>query len=123
MPQGWSSDTPDGELLYIVHGIIDTWTADKSMWYAKRGYVHYHELILVGTGAGTPNLPVYYPSKVFWLRHTARTNSTAACSPCDDVSGALGTLSGDDDGKESWIRRSYNPSSSRQVPLIRPLKR
>ena len=24
--KGWSSDAPDGELLYIVHGIIDTWT-------------------------------------------------------------------------------------------------
>ena len=23
-PQWWSSDAPDGELLYIVHGIIDT---------------------------------------------------------------------------------------------------
>jgi hypothetical protein len=25
-PQWWSSDAPDGELLYKVHGIIDEWT-------------------------------------------------------------------------------------------------
>jgi selenium-binding protein 1 len=81
MPQGWSSDAPDGELLYVVHAIIDTWTPDKAMWYAKRGYVHYHELVLVGTGAGTPNSPVYHPTKVVWLRHTARTMFTLDRGP------------------------------------------
>lgn len=66
-PQWWSSDAPDGELLYIVHGIIDGWTADKAAAYASRGYVHYHELIKVADG--TP-----HPTKVVWLKHTARTS-------------------------------------------------
>ncbi len=65
-PQWWSSDAPDGELLFIVHGIIDEWTASKAEYYASRGYVHYHELIRVSDGS-------LHPDKVVWLRHTART--------------------------------------------------
>ncbi len=64
-PQWWSSDAPDGELLFIVHGIIDMWTEEKAERYASRGYVHYHELIRVSDGA-------LHPSKVVWLKHTAR---------------------------------------------------
>jgi len=66
-PQWWSSDAPDGELLFIVHGIIDEWTPEKAERYASRGYVHYHELISVSDGG------VLHPTKVVWLKHTART--------------------------------------------------
>ena len=66
-PQWWSSDAPDGELLYIVHGIIDTWDAEKAAEYASKGYVHYHELVRVSDG-------VKHPTKVVWLKHTARTS-------------------------------------------------
>lgn len=64
-PQWWSSDAPDGELLYIVHAIIDTWSEDKAEWYASRGYVHYHELVRVSDGS--------LSMKVVWLKHIART--------------------------------------------------
>ena len=66
-PQWWSSDAPDGELLYIVHGIIDTWSDEKADMYASRGYVHYHEMLRVTDGE-------MHPAKVIWLRHTARTS-------------------------------------------------
>jgi selenium-binding protein 1 len=65
--QWWSSDAPDGELLYVVHAIIDTWSVEKGEYYASRGYVHYHELVRVSDGT-------LHPSKVVWLRHTARTS-------------------------------------------------
>ncbi|UCG82843.1 MAG: hypothetical protein JSW38_11775, partial [Dehalococcoidia bacterium] len=58
----WSNDAPEGELLYVVHGIIDTWDAEKAEMYASRGYVHYHELLAVSDG--TP-----HPDKVVWLKH------------------------------------------------------
>jgi selenium-binding protein 1 len=67
VPQWWSSDAPDGELLYIVHGIIDTWSPEKAEQYAARGYVHYHELLKASDDA--PHL-----TKVVWLKHTARTS-------------------------------------------------
>jgi selenium-binding protein 1 len=63
-PQWWSSDTPDGALLYKVKGIIDTWSPDKAADYASRGYVHYHELVRVSDGAE-------HPTKVVWLKHIA----------------------------------------------------
>ena len=65
MSDWWSSDAGDGELLYIVHGIIDTWSPEKAEMYANKGYVHYHELLRGG---------VEHPTKVVWLRHTARTS-------------------------------------------------
>jgi hypothetical protein len=65
--QWWSSNAPDGEYLYKVHGIIDTWSPEKAISYASRGYVHYHELISVADGT-------LHPTKVVWLRHTARTS-------------------------------------------------
>jgi selenium-binding protein 1 len=65
--QWWSSDADDGELLYIVHGIIDTWSTEQAAQYAARGYVHYHELIKVEGGA-------QHLTKVIWLKHTARTS-------------------------------------------------
>jgi selenium-binding protein 1 len=73
-PQWWSSDAPDGEYLYKVHGIIDTWTPAKAAHYASRGYVHYHELIRVSDQA-------LHPTKVVWLRHTARTSFTLDGGP------------------------------------------
>jgi selenium-binding protein 1 len=65
LPQWWSSDADDGQLLYIVNGIIDTWSAEKAQAYAARGYVHYHELLKVSDAS-------LHPTKVVWLKHTAR---------------------------------------------------
>lgn len=64
-PNWWSSDAPDGALLYIVHGVIDTWSEAKAADYADRGYTHYHELISVDDGI-TP-----HPDLVVWLKHHA----------------------------------------------------
>jgi selenium-binding protein 1 len=72
-PQWWSSNAPNGELLYIVHGIIDTWTLEKGEEYAARGYVHRHELV---TADGE-----LHPTKVIWFRHTARTSFTLDGGP------------------------------------------
>lgn len=78
-PQWWSSDAPDGELLYIVHGIIDTWTQEKAEQYASQGYVHYHELVSVADGS-------LHPTKVVWLKHTARTSFTLDGGPHPELS-------------------------------------
>ncbi len=77
--QWWSSDAPDGELLYIVHGIIDTWSEEKAEQYASRGYVHYHELRAVSDGS-------YHPTKIVWLKHTARTSFTLDGGPHPELS-------------------------------------
>jgi selenium-binding protein 1 len=68
-PQWWSSDAPDGELLYVVHGIIDSWSEEKAAAYASKGYVHYHPLRRVADGK-------MHLDKVVWLKHTARTSFT-----------------------------------------------
>ena len=73
-PSWWSSDAPDGELLYIVHAIIDTWTPEQAEYYASRGYVHYHELVKVDGEE-------LHPDKVVWLKHTARTSFTINRGP------------------------------------------
>ncbi len=65
----WSSDTDNGALLYMVHGIIDTWSVKKAGYYASRGFVHRHEFVSVEDE--TP-----HPSKVVWLKHTAVTSFT-----------------------------------------------
>ncbi len=62
--QWWSSDAPDGSLLYTVHGIIDTWSPEKAERYLARGYNHYHEFLSVADG-------LEHPTKVVWLKHTA----------------------------------------------------
>lgn len=72
--QWWSSDASDGELLYVVHGIIDMWTEEKAALYAARGYVHYHELVKVSDGT-------LHPNKVLWLKHVARTQFTLDGGP------------------------------------------
>ncbi|MBW1804498.1 MAG: hypothetical protein JRJ85_27675 [Deltaproteobacteria bacterium] len=64
--QWWSSDAPDGALLFMVKGIIDTWDVDKAAYYASRGYVHYHELVTFTDGEWEE-----HPTKVVWLKHTA----------------------------------------------------
>lgn len=78
-PQWWSSDVPDGELLYIVHAVIDTWSEEKAVSYAARGYVHYHELVTVDDGE-------LHPSKVVWLKHIARTSFTLDGGPHPELS-------------------------------------
>ncbi len=77
-PNWWSSDAPDGELLYVVHGVIDIWTPEKAERYASRGYVHYHELVAVDGGA-------LHPTKVVWLRHHARTSFNFDGGPRPDL--------------------------------------
>ncbi len=77
--QWWSSDAPDGELLYMVDGIIDTWTEEKSQWYYEKGYVHYHELVSVDDGT-------LHPDKIVWLKHTARTFFTLDGGPMGEFS-------------------------------------
>lgn len=78
-PQWWSSDAPDGELLYKVNAIIDTWSEDKAAAYASRGYVHYHELVSVADGT-------LHPTKVVWLKHIARTSFTLDGGPHPELS-------------------------------------
>ncbi len=76
--QWWSSDAPDGELLFMVHGIVDDWTLEKAERYAERGYVHYHELVSVEDGE-------LHPTHVVWLKHTARTSFTLDGGPMPDM--------------------------------------
>jgi hypothetical protein len=75
----WSSDAADGELLYIVHAVIDTWTMEKALSYADQGYIHYHELVAVDDGE-------LHPSKVVWLKHIARTSFTLDGGPHPELS-------------------------------------
>ncbi|MFO7999948.1 MAG: hypothetical protein R6U46_01810 [Marinilabilia sp.] len=75
-PQWWSSDAPDGELLFKVDAIIDEWTGDKAEQYSERGFVHYHELVNVSDGS-------LHPHKVVWLKHIARTTFTLDGGPMD----------------------------------------
>ncbi len=70
----WSSDAPDGEFLYEVHAVIDTWSPEKAEMYAEKGYVHYHEFIRVEDGT-------FHPTKVCWLKHIARTSFTLDGGP------------------------------------------
>jgi selenium-binding protein 1 len=76
LANGWSSDAGDGELLYIVQGIIDEWTEEKAEKYASRGYVHYHEFIRVSDGE-------LHPTLVIWLKHIARTTFTLDGGPAN----------------------------------------
>ncbi len=69
-PSWWSSDAPDGELLYMA--------PEKAERYASRGYVHYHELLRVSDGEP-------HPTKVGWFRHHARTSFTLDGGPRPDL--------------------------------------
>lgn len=75
----WSSDAADGELLYIVHAVIDTWAMEKAQSYADQGYIHYHELVAVDGGT-------LHPNKVVWLKHIARTSFTLDGGPHPELS-------------------------------------
>ncbi|MDH3752889.1 MAG: hypothetical protein OEU32_03365 [Acidimicrobiia bacterium] len=77
-PQWWSSDAPDGKLLFVVHGVIDTWTPEKATDYAAAGYVHYHELVAVADGS-------LHPTKVVWLRHHALARFNLDGGPRPDL--------------------------------------
>ena len=74
MSNWWSSDAKDGAFLYIVHGIIDTWSVEKATMYKDKGFVHRHEFISVESGE-------FHPSKVVWLKHTSRTSFTLDGGP------------------------------------------
>jgi selenium-binding protein 1 len=78
-PKWWSSDAPDGELLYIAQVIIDTWSPEKAEMYASRGYVHYHEFVHVEDGS-------LHPTKVGWFKHIARTSFTLDGGPAPQFS-------------------------------------
>lgn len=78
LPSWWAEDAPDGELLFIVHATIDVWSEEKAEMCYKRGYVHYHELISVDGF-------VLHPTKVVWLKHTARTTFTFTHLAIHDV--------------------------------------
>ena len=73
-PGWWSSDADDGAYLYMVNGIIDTYSLEKAESYYKRGYVHIHEFVPVNGGAE-------HPTKVIWLKHTAVTSFTLDGGP------------------------------------------
>ncbi|MCL7412637.1 MAG: hypothetical protein M8353_03345 [ANME-2 cluster archaeon] len=84
-PQWWSSDADNATLLYTVKGIIDTWSEEKAGMYAKRGFVHYHELINVS------NTSEMHPTKVVWLKHTAQTSFTLDGGPHPMMPGLMVT--------------------------------
>ena len=67
-PQWWSPDAPDGELLYVVMGLIDTWSEEKAAIYLADGFTHRHEMVLVDDPT------IMHPTKVLWLKHIARTS-------------------------------------------------
>jgi selenium-binding protein 1 len=75
----WSSDAADGELLYNVEAIIDTWSEIKAIYYIAKGFNHYHELIKVSDGQ-------LHPTKVVWLKHIAQTNFTLDGGPAPNFS-------------------------------------
>lgn len=72
--QWWSSDADNDSLLYVVSGIIDEWTEEKSIAYAAEGYQHYHELVKVSDGTS-------HPTMVIWLRHYAVMDFTLDGGP------------------------------------------
>jgi hypothetical protein len=61
-------------VLYTVHGIVDSWSPVKAESYARRGYVHYHELVSVEDGQP-------HPTTVVWLRHIALASFTLDGGP------------------------------------------
>ncbi|MGD9900349.1 MAG: hypothetical protein AB7T22_14590 [Calditrichaceae bacterium] len=75
----WSSDAPDGALLYAVNAVIDTWSVHKAKFYARAGFVHYHELVRVSDGA-------LHPTKIVWLQHVALMSFTLDGGPAPALS-------------------------------------
>ncbi|HID38878.1 MAG TPA: hypothetical protein EYP36_05125 [Calditrichaeota bacterium] len=78
-PSWWSSDAPDGALLYIVNAVIDTWSMAKAKKYAQKGFIHYHEFVTVADGSK-------HPTKVLWLRHIAVRSFTLDGGPHPELS-------------------------------------
>lgn len=64
VPAWWAPSEDDGILLYIVKRIIAPWSPEIAEFMAKRGYIHYHELVYAVTGKEHETL-------VVWLKHTA----------------------------------------------------
>lgn len=81
-PQWWSSDAPDGALLYVAQVVIDEWTLEKAEWYASQGYVHYHEFVGVEDGE-------HHPTLVGWFKHTATTSFALDGGPRPDLAHAV----------------------------------
>ena len=63
----WSSTALEGEQLYIVKAVIDTWSDVKAAKYYANGFTHHHHIVSVKTGMPHPN-------KVAWLKHVAVTD-------------------------------------------------
>jgi len=82
LPSWWSSDAPDGELLYVAQVIIDEWTPENAARYASKGYVHYHEFVSVADGSS-------HPTKVGWFKHIARTSFTLDGGPAPQFTHAV----------------------------------
>jgi len=82
LPSWWSSDAPDGALLYTVIGVIDEWSMVKAAAYYNRGFNHYHELVSVEDGS-------HHPNKVIWLRHAAVTSFTLDGGPAPHLGHAV----------------------------------
>lgn len=77
--QWWSSDAPDGELLYIVDARLDVWSEKKSLQYFLKGYTHYHHLVSMADGS-------MHPKKVLWLKHVATTRFSLDGGPHPELS-------------------------------------
>ena len=108
--QWWSSDAPDGELLFTVEVIIDTWSPTIAQEYADDGYVHYHELVDISTS----NI---HPSKVAWLRHTAVIDFTLDGGPHPELAHAV-TSGVDHEFMPNNQMAFYNGESFMQGPSI-----
>lgn len=66
VPQFWATGEPNGALLFVVKGIVAPWNERIANKMARKGYVHYHELVLQD---GTEN-----EDYVVWLKHTGTRN-------------------------------------------------
>ena len=62
-----------------MRAVIDGWSEVKAIYYIARGYVHYHDLVRVSDGK-------LHPSKVVWLRHTAKTSFMLDGGPHPELS-------------------------------------
>lgn len=64
MAAWWAPLEDDGILLFKVDGIIAPWSLEISESMAKRGYIHYHEIVNADTLEEHETL-------IVWLKHTA----------------------------------------------------
>jgi len=55
---------------HIVRATIDARSPAKAAQYARRGFVHYHELVRADDWDASKTL-TYHPTKVVWLKHIA----------------------------------------------------